>query len=136
MLYCYNNTRRYNFPDSFAKFSVCPVNKLSIGCQSIRPMKYAQCFIYVAIRHNSNNYLLGSGKLTGSPLIVFIITKAVYKTSLFKPYNFKLFVARDTLMAFILSHMLDNTLHFLAALTLDTTGHGCTFHALTPACAS
>ena len=90
---------------------------------------------YIATRHNSNNYLLGSSKLTGSPLIMFIsITRAVYKTSLFK--HTKLFVVHDTSMAFILSYTLDNTLNFLAALTLNTTAHGCTFRALTPACAS
>ena len=42
----------------------------------------------------------------------------------------------DTSIAFILSHTFNNTLHFLAALTLDTTGRGYTFRALAPAYAS
>ena len=40
----------------------------------------------------------------------------------------------DTVINFILGHTLTNALHFLAALTLDTTWHGCTLRALTPAC--
>ena len=35
---------------------------------------------------------------------------------------------------FILGHTLASTLHFLVALTLDTTWHGCTLRALTPTC--
>ena len=50
---------------------------------------------YIVIRHNNNNYLLCSCKLTGSPLLVFIMARGVHKTSF---YNFKLFVVHDTLI--------------------------------------
>ena len=81
MSYCNYDTRWYHFPDSFAKLPMRPVNKLPISCQSVRPIKYMQ---YLYTDHERHFYLLGSGKLKGSPLVVFIITRAVYKTSLFK----------------------------------------------------
>ena len=44
---------------------------------------------YIATRHNSNSYMLGSSKLTGSPLILIIITRAIYKTSFIKHTTLK-----------------------------------------------
>ena len=44
---------------------------------------YIHIIIYETLAHEGNlkaiTYLLGSGKLIGSPLTVFIITRAVYK---------------------------------------------------------
>ena len=40
----------------------------------------------------------------------------------------------DALTAFILSNTLNSTLHFPAALMLNTTRHGRAFRTLTPTC--
>ena len=105
--------------------------KLSIGCQSVRPIMYKQYVNYTG--SFTVAYLFGSGKVNGSPLIVFIITtyKGYVQNVLIQTHNFELIVFCDTV---ILCHTLASALDFLAVLTLDTTWHGCTLRTLTPAC--